>query len=102
MYYKNKIETLKDIFKASAVKVGSDFIMVDSVKYPVIDDVIILSSPEKQSDYVRNKLQHSVVKTNDEGFACDIQFTFGAEWEKYDQILEEHKKEFDQYFDIVD
>lgn len=35
-------------------------------------------------------------------FAEDIQFTFGEEWQRFPEILPEHKNEFSQYFDLVD
>ncbi len=34
--------------------------------------------------------------------ARKIQYTFGAEWQRFSQILPKHRQEFEAYFDIVD
>ena len=105
MYYRNKINTLEAIFGTKDIVCGPDSLTVGDKKYPVIDDVIILSGPDKQSDLVRDRLNCKpgdlpASKTDD--FARDIQYTFGEEWKGHDRILPEHKEEFQQYFDIVD
>ena len=41
-------------------------------------------------------------KSPEGDFAGDIQFTFGEEWHGFPEILPEHEKEFQQYFDLVD
>src|SRR5207248_1736744 len=55
--------------------------------YPIVQDVIVLSDAAPRDP-----------KT----FAEDIQFTFGEEWKTYGAMLPEHRKEFDQYFDLID
>ncbi|MBM2828383.1 MAG: Mg-protoporphyrin methyl transferase, partial [Actinobacteria bacterium] len=32
----------------------------------------------------------------------DIQHTFGEEWQRFPELLPEHREEFLQYFDLVD
>jgi len=105
MYYQNKIEILKTIFDAKDIIYKSDSLTIRGVKYPIIEDVIILSSPDKQSDFVRNRLNggsDSSFNAETKDFARDIQYTFGQEWKGYDRILAEHKEEFLEYFDLVD
>ena len=105
MYYKDKIETLKCIFGTDDIAYEPSSLTVGNKRYPIIDDVIILSEPNKYSDSVKKRLQIKSGVTeirHTKGFAEDIQFTFGEEWQKYDEILPEHKEEFSQYFDIVD
>ncbi len=87
MYYQNKLETLRDLFGTPDVTVEFDEIRVGSKRYAVVDDVILLSEEPPRDP---------------KAFAEDIQFTFGEEWTTYSQILPEHKKEFDGYFDLVD
>ncbi|MCK4533605.1 class I SAM-dependent methyltransferase [bacterium] len=104
MYYKDKIKFLENIFDTKDIVLKDNFLIVRDTKYPIINDVIILSEPNEYTCFVKKKLQ---VKSTDIGtiksthFAEDIQYTFGAEWETYDKILMEHEKEFTQYFDIV-
>ena len=102
MYYQDKITSLKQVFGAQSVTLDAESITVDGKKYPVIDDVIIISPPEKQTASVKQTLNASGAPRAAGDFARDIQSTFGQEWTKYPAILEEHKKEFGQYFDLVD
>ena len=105
MYYKNKLDTLKDIFGTERLHLKEDMLLVDDRAYPIVNDVIILSPSEKQSDLVKNRLDQSPfggANEKSKPFAEDIQYTFGQEWKRYDKILPEHREEFSQYFDIVD
>ena len=104
MYYKNKISTLKAIFGTDKISLERDHLIVDKKRYPVIDDVIILSRPDKQSAFVKKRLERKEVADENapiKDFAEDIQYSFGEEWKDYDNILSEHKDEFQQYFDLV-
>lgn len=103
MYYQNKVESLKDIFGKEVVLEGG-FLKVENTRYPIIDDVIILSQEKQYSDFVRKKLKikENILKDEEnKAFAKDIQWTFSEEWKKYSEILPEHKREFLEYFDIV-
>jgi SAM-dependent methyltransferase len=87
MYYRNKIDSLQNIFGTPDVELSADSLRVGRVRYPIHDDVIDLTETERRS-------------TSD--FAEDIQYTFGAEWQEHRDILPEHAQEFAQYFDLVD
>jgi len=103
-YYASKIETLRDIFGATNVDLGNNFIEVDHRRYPVIDDVIVVLHPSQWPVEVRNRvaeLTDSVGFSKSEEFARDIQFTFGKEWQRFSEILPSHKDEFYQYFDLL-
>ncbi|MFH1957648.1 MAG: class I SAM-dependent methyltransferase [bacterium] len=105
MYYDNKKKTLSEIFGTEKILLGEDYVLVGDRKYPVIDDVIILSDPEEYTETVQmNLVGGNFEKRNENtnGFSRDVQFTFGREWEQYSGIMNEHKEEFQQYFDIVD
>ncbi|MBN1622693.1 MAG: class I SAM-dependent methyltransferase [Endomicrobiales bacterium] len=104
-YYKNKIESLKDIFGKQNIAVENDSIKVGENTYPIVDDVIVLCDEARYSDALKKRFQtgrNGKHGRQESDFAQDIQFTFGEEWQKYKDILEEHEKEFKQYFDIVD
>lgn len=83
MYYKNKIKVLADIFGADDISLEEDSLKVNGKIYPIVNDVIIITSGSDSS-------------------AEDIQYTFKEEWKEFDSILPEHKDEFARYFDIVD
>ncbi len=102
MYYENKIERLKALFGDQRVTVAADNIAVGDRRYPVIDDVIVLLDPAQYPPMVRERLGAVESGTEIGSFAEDIQFTFGEEWKTYSEIVPEHKKEFEDYFDIVD
>jgi SAM-dependent methyltransferase len=105
MYYSNKIEILKEIFNTTDILYQPGYLKVGGNKYPIIDDVIILSPENKHSDFVRDSLNEN--KSNPQqntksDFAEDIQYSFGEEWKDHDKIYPEHEDEFRNYFDIVD
>lgn len=103
MYYSNKLNSLKAIFDSDAVVLEPSCLVVENKRYPIIDDVIILSPHNKRSGWVKDKLKVKASgKDNIEYFAEDIQYTFGEEWKEYDKILDEHRNEFAQYFDLID
>src|SRR5689334_20102355 len=101
MYYRDKLGTLQDLFGTAEVRLEDHALHVQSQVFPILDDVIILSSPEHYSPAVRRRLATSAFLTDSTAFAEDIQFTFGEEWKRYGTILPEHKREFRQYFDLV-
>src|SRR5471032_2526811 len=86
MYYRNKIESLQNIFGTKDLDLQDHSLRVGSRTYAITDDVIVLEAPADSSA----------------AFAEDIQYTFGAEWQSHGAILPEHAAEFAQYFDVVD
>ena len=104
-YYANKISTLKDLFGTSDVVLEKQGITVNGHSYPVVDDVIILLDPVQYPPSLSKLLSSSISilpNANLGDFAEDIQFTFGAEWLAYPDILPEHEEEFSLYFDLMD
>jgi len=87
MYYRNKIDSLQNIFGRRDLELTPDALRVGPLEYPIRDDVIDLTGTAARSSA---------------DFAEDIQYTFGAEWKEHHDILPEHAQEFAQYFDLVD
>jgi len=104
MYYSNKTTSLKDIFGTDIFILESNYIIVNNKRFPIINDVIILLEPSKWPDAVKKKMSLNNVTNSGSPskFAEDIQFTFGAEWKKYPDVLSDHGEEFRLYFDLVD
>ena len=108
-YYQDKLQTLSEMFPTSDVRLEADALVVGDKTYPIVDDVIILIDPEqypqkvKDALNVRDQLQTGR-KSHTDGnpFAEDIQYTFGAEWQRYNKVVPEYDTVFDDYFDIVD
>jgi SAM-dependent methyltransferase len=88
MYYLDKQATLCDLFGTDDLAVETSVLRVGTQCFPIVNDVIILSDPQQRADPAT--------------YAADIQYTFGEEWKTYNAILPEHRKEFTEYFDIVD
>lgn len=104
-YYKDKVADLAELFGAAHVEIEQDCIVVDDVRFPVVDDVIVLLSPDRYPKRVLDLLgaKRTSVSTTTQGqFATDVQDTFGEEWHAYPEMLAEHDKEFSQYFDLID
>ena len=101
LYYKDKISSLSEIFGYEKIELVHDKIIIGEKVFPIIDDVIIALSPSKYTPKVKQLLNVST-KIQKKDFAEDIQETFGAEWEEYNEILPEHKLEFESYFDLID
>lgn len=101
LYYKDKISSLSEIFGYEKIELVHDKIIIGEKVFPIIDDVIIALSPPKYTPKVKQLLNVSS-KIEKKDFAEDIQETFGAEWEEYNEILPEHKLEFESYFDLID
>jgi SAM-dependent methyltransferase len=81
-YYADKLHTLRDLFDTNNVKIEDDGVRVEDHLYRIVDDVIVLDQGPPE--------------------APEIQRTFGAEWQSFPDILPEHEREFDAYFDLVD
>ncbi len=99
-YYADKVELLADIFGTEDVTVTGTTLTVGAATYPIVDDVIILLPESLRPRRLRGTTPESL--GGDKPFAADIQQTFGAEWQTYPEVLPEHRKEFDDYFDVVD
>jgi SAM-dependent methyltransferase len=102
-YYSSKLKSLQEIFGTRNIVLAEDFLIVNDRRYPIVDDVIVLLDPAQYPPALRKELKGSIAKNPDiTDFAQDIQFTFGKEWQKFSDILPEHRDEFMQYFDLVD
>ena len=85
-----------DIFGTEDVVVEKQGVSVNGHSYPVVDDVIILLSPSQYPPTLSKLLNYFPDDPNPEepeDFAEDIQFTFGAEWLTYPEILPEHEED---------
>lgn len=104
MYYKEKLNVLKDIFGRKEIFLEKDRLVVNDCSYPIIDDVIILLDPSKYPVAIRKRLEAAKTKSKfgPPDFAEDVQYTFGEEWKRFPKILPEHEQEFLQYFDLID
>lgn len=102
-YYANKLDSLRDIFGAEVVKLQGEKLVVDGQYFPIVDDVIVMLAPGQFPPNLIGRLSGEPDDAENEiEFASDIQFTFGHEWQIFPEILPEHKREFLQYFDVVD
>ena len=113
-YYERKIRSLKRMFDTRDIVLESDAVVVNHKRYPIVEDVIVLSEPDHYTDFVRMKIEPEtgVVDNQAKGsagrfdgslaFAEEVRFSFGEEWKAYGDILIEHEEEFYQYFDLVD
>jgi len=104
MYYSDKIESIKSIFGTENITLEAKHLTVDNFIHPIIDDVIILLDPSQYTEYVRERLTERYVGTTKElsKFSESIQYTFGEEWKLFSGILADHKREFIEYFDLID
>ena len=99
MYYADKLESIGDLFGSRKIVLENDRLVVDSHAYPILDDVIILLEPSQYPPSLAKRLnaKKHEVGTCVSNFAEDIQFTFGQEWQRFPNILPEHKQEFSHY-----
>lgn len=104
MYYADKLDSLRDLFGVEDVVLGDDYVAVEGKRYPIIQDVIVLSDPGQYTGFVTSQLQARQEKEifSSPTIANDIQVTFGQEWGEFKEVLPEHRQEFTQYFDLVD
>lgn len=97
-YYQDKIDTLREIFNSDDVEVFEKSISIDGRSYDVVEDVIILLGKRWKRNTAAKLRRQEVSSENSTG---DIQYTFGAEWQKFPELLPEHQLEFEQYFDVL-
>jgi len=104
MYYSDKLKSLKRIFGEEDIVVATDCLTVGSLRFPILDNVIILSEPDQYTPYVKSRLrsQAEVRHCPTVNAAEDIQYSFGEEWKEYSEILPDHQEEFFNYFDLVE
>ena len=69
--------------------------------YPIVDGVVILLDQDQYPDSLQRRLAAPRDVGSIEDFAPDIQYSFGAEWQEFSEILPEHEREFADYFDLV-
>jgi len=103
MYYDNKIDTLRDLFGTQSVTLQNESLSVEGRIYPIIDDVVILLEQAQYPPSLAGRLGlplQDMIETDE--FSPDIQRTFGDEWTEFPELLLEHEREFNSYFDIVD
>jgi SAM-dependent methyltransferase len=103
-YYSDKSAVLAEIFGADRVEVERSSVVVDGVRFPVVDDVIVLLQADRYTKHVTDSSGSQVFSKSETNtpFAADIQYTFGEEWQAHPQILGEHEGEFLDYFDLID
>jgi SAM-dependent methyltransferase len=94
------------MFGTENVVVSDTLFCVGEKQYPILDGVIILLDQSQYTPLVQSKLakqqESNLPESNASPFAKEIQTSFGSEWQRYNAILSEHKREFDMYFDCVD
>jgi SAM-dependent methyltransferase len=96
-YYEGREAELADLFGATTATVTADELVLDGRRLRIVEDVIV-SLP---ADRLPPSLRGSIGAAAD-AYAPDIQHTFGAEWTAHPDILDEHRREFAAYFDLVD
>lgn len=101
-YYDDKVQSLREIFGATDVRVTPDAITVDGRRYPVVDDVIVTAAESEWPAHLRGGTPAPGKAAPRTDFAEDIQFTFGEEWKKFSTILPDHERLFHAYFDQID
>jgi SAM-dependent methyltransferase len=101
-YYKDKLDSLRDLFGTANVGLEGDCLVVEGARYPIVDDVIILLSPSKQPRELRARLAMTEQAGRSGPLAEDVQFSFGAEWREFSGVVPEHEAEFQSYFDQID
>ena len=74
MYYRNKIDSLQNIFGTKDLELQETTLRVGRQEFPIRQDVIDLTGLGQAPP-----------------LAEDIQYTFGAEWKAHGQILPEHR-----------
>src|ERR1017187_6459166 len=102
-YYRNKISSLRRIFGTEDLVLTDDYLMVKGYRYPIVNDVIVLLHPSQYTEYVRKLISPGELGQSDnvETFSKAVQSSFGQQWIQYRKILDEHRIEFEQYFDLV-
>ena len=103
-YYADKASTLAKLLGANRVDIEHESLVVNGHRFPIVDDVIVLLSPDRYPRRVIDAIGRSPGPSAATAglFAPDIQSTFGEEWRAYPEVLREHEQEFRNYFDLVD
>src|SRR5260370_24673468 len=103
-YYSDKTEVLADVFGVDRVEIEKASILVDGIRYHIVDDVIVVLQPDRYTGHVIDSIDNhqSLRPGTNTPFAADIQYTFGQEWQAHGDILSEHESEFRNYFDLID
>ncbi|MCZ6665324.1 MAG: class I SAM-dependent methyltransferase [Gammaproteobacteria bacterium] len=101
-YYADKIESIRDIMGARDVVLEDASLVVDGRAYPIVDDVIVLLDPASYPDGLKRRLGISTGDDPTGDVDEEVQYGFGAEWQRYSEIKPEYARVFDEYFDIVD
>lgn len=98
----HQLEAMRDLFGRPDVNIEATALLVGERRYPILDGVIILLDESRYPASVRRRLSAGTGAATTEDFDPDIQFTFGEEWQRFPDILPEHRREFENYFDLVD
>lgn len=101
-HYADKVETLRDIMGADQIALEDDRVVIDGNSYPIVDDVIVLLDPAAYPDGLKRRLGMLPEPVAATEIDEDVQFSFGAEWQRYSEIKPEYEDVFDEYFDLVD
>src|SRR5260221_3648693 len=103
-YYEDKLGSLRRIFGTDDVNLSCGYLEVRQARYPIINDVVVLLDTSQYTDLARKSLSGSPASAagNVERLSAAVQFSFGDQWIRYRQILDEHRAEFDLYFDLID
>jgi SAM-dependent methyltransferase len=103
-YYEDKLESLADLFGAPSASLSGGGLSVGGHFYPIVDDVIIALDPDRRPPPLLERLRdaHAEPPGPGEAFSPQTQYSFGAEWDAFADLLPEHGEEFHQYFDLVD
>lgn len=115
MYYEKKLNRLKEMIQGINFKLTDGSLTVDDRIYPIVDDVIILLDKKYWPDTLKQRLKGNKdskntgsdkaspkVHAEHDVIAQDIQHTFGAEWSRYNTVLEGYERTFNEYFHLVD
>ena len=103
--YELRIDSLRQIFDDPALVVTSNSIITRDRTFPIVDDVVILLPSSQISDRLAQRVAGASDSelTRPHGYELDrdVQYSFGAEWTRFPEILPEHEREFAQYFDLA-
>jgi SAM-dependent methyltransferase len=103
-YYSDKLSALCDVFGTERVEIEDASIVVDGVRFPIVDDVIVLLPADRYPKHVVESIGASSARQSapKNWFASDVQYSFGEEWQTHPGIVGEHEMEFRSYFDLID
>jgi Methylase involved in ubiquinone/menaquinone biosynthesis len=96
---------LSKLFGDTTVTMSVSQLCIGEKVFPIIDNVVVLLDPARYTPFVRAKIAGKSTASPPEKqaspFAKEIQSSFGSEWQRYNAILSEHRREFDMYFDCI-